>query len=117
MQQQPADRHGLALAARQFYHRVIDARQMHAELFEQLDRLLAHTGVIELRNEAEQLGLQLAAEEYVLRNVQCVDQAQALVQAADADLVGVARGAQLDGSAVDFDAAAVGRLGAGQRLD
>ena len=73
--------------------------------------------MVELGDDAQNLGLQLVAEEDVLRNVEGVDQAKALMQTADAGQLGIARGAELQRLAVDFDATAIGRLRAGQRLD
>ena len=92
LQEQPADRDRLALAAREPQHRVVEPGQMDPETIQQLDGTFAHPAVVELRDEAEHPGPKLVAEEYVLRNVERVHKAQSLVQAADAGRFGIARG-------------------------
>ena len=90
---------------------------MNAEAIEQLDCALSHPAVVELWNDTEKSGAKLAAQKHVLRNVERIDETEALMKAADSGRVRVAGGAEPDRLAFDLDAAGVRRLSAGQRLD
>ena len=97
--------------------RVVQPRKVDAEAIEELDRALAHLAVIELRHDAEEPGLELAAEKHVLGHVEGVHQAEPLVQASDAGRVRIARRTHPKGGPFHLHVAGVGRLGAGDRLD
>ena len=87
---------------------------MHTEAVEQFDGFLAHGAVIELGQEPEHLGLAFASQEDVFRDVQRIDQAQSLVQAADTRRVGIAGRIELDSLAFELDVSLIGRLCPGE---
>ena len=70
----------------------------------------AHPGMIKLRHEAENPGLQLAPEKHIFRHVQRVDKAKSLMKTTDAGGFGIAWRPQRNGLVIDFDAAGIRRL-------
>ena len=117
LEEEPADRNRLALAAGEPDDRIVQPRQVNAEAIEQLDRALPHPAVVELWNDAEEPGAKLAAEKYVLRNVEGVDETEALMKATDAGRIGVAGVRSRTGSPSISMRPPSGGLSTGQRLD
>ena len=106
-EQEAADRDGLPLAARKTAHRLVQGRQGDRKPLEQLAGLLPHRRLIELGQDAQHFFRDLTAQEDVLRHVQRVDEAQALVHRLDPGDVGVARGLEGHRLAFDDDLAAI----------
>ena len=117
LEEQPADRHGLALATRQPNDGIVQPGQGDSESGKQFDGPLAHSPVIQLRDEREQLRQQFASEKDVFGDIECVNQTQPLVQASDSGFARFARRIELMRHAIYLDAAKVGRLCAGDCLD
>ena len=76
-------RDGLTLAAGQLFHRQIDRRHVHADLFETLRRALPHGAIVQQAKRPPTHDLPV--QEHVVIDAQRIGQRQVLIDAFDAE--------------------------------